>query len=128
MNRLVVVDTSVFVNFLQGKAGEALSVLILNNQVLLSQVVRLELLAGVGQRDARTLNSLLASLRCLEDFPPPEPCIKLLDKVKAKGRFGGVADLLILADTIRRQAVLFTHDQKLAILAKQLAVPVMTSA
>ncbi len=125
MSGMVLVDTSVFVDFLRGKTDDVLSVLILNNQVLLSQVVRIELLAGVGKRDAKILSKLLLSLRVIPTFPSPGESVDLLEKVRSKGRYGGFADLLILADAVREKASLLTSDHKMALLAKQLRVPAL---
>ena len=122
MSNLVLVDTSVFVSFLRGEGDDALSVLILNNQVLLSAVVRLELLAGVDKFQMRILANLFDSLHASDAFASVSDCEGLLRKARGSGLYGGLADLLILSDAKQFDAALFTSDLKLRKLAQKLKV------
>ena len=122
MSELVVVDTSVFIQYLRGDADDALAVLTLKNRVLLSPVVRLELLAGVRKKELKTLDRLCNALRPIDSFASPSECEKLLGKARGTGLLGGIPDLLIIADTLRHRALLFTYDQKMKLLGKELGV------
>jgi predicted nucleic acid-binding protein len=117
---LVVVDTSVFVDYLRGDADDALAVLILKNRVLLSPVVRLELVAGVKKSALKTIERLCNALRVIENFPPPAECEQLLSRARGTGLFGGIPDLIIIADTLRHRASLFSYDEKMRRLGKKL--------
>lgn len=120
MSDLVVVDTSVFIDYLRGDSDDTFSVLTLKNRVLLSPVVRLELLAGVHKKELKTVEKLCNALRPIEKFASPLECEKLLNRARGSGLFGGIPDLLIIADTIKHRAHLFTYDKKMNSLAKKL--------
>ena len=126
MSNLVLVDTSVFVDYLRGSSDDTLSVLILNNQVLLSPVVRLELLSGVRKAEVPQLEKLLNVLVPIESFAIPKICEKLLFKAKGSGLLGGLPDLLILAEALAAKATLFSCDKKLVKLADKLKLPVIS--
>lgn len=129
MKGLVLVDTSVFVTYLRGDSpDDTLSVLVLNNQVLLSPVVRLELLAGVRKSDLKAIEKLCNALRPVDSFAPPEDCEKLLARARGSGLLAGIPDILILADALRYQALLFSYDAKMVKLAQKLGVHVIGRA
>lgn len=71
MTDLVVADTSVFIDDLRGSSDDALAVLILKNRILLSPVVRLELLAGVKKARLKVIEGLCNTLRRMEEFASP---------------------------------------------------------
>jgi hypothetical protein len=121
----VVVDTSVFVRFFRGEPEEILPILIADNRVLLSPVVRLELLAGVRKQEFRTVENLLCGLRIIDTFPTPLEVERMLNKAKGCGLLGGIADLIILSDALRHGSALYTIDDKLKKLAKRLAVELL---
>ncbi|MEZ4753750.1 MAG: PIN domain-containing protein [Bdellovibrionota bacterium] len=123
---LVLVDTSVFIDYLRGDTDNSLAVLILQNQVLLSPIVRLELLSGVSKKDLPALEKLCGALQQLEAFASPNECEKLLKLAKGTGLFGGIPDLLIIADAIKYKLVLFTYDKKMEKLAKRLGAKTLT--
>lgn len=120
MNNLVVVDTSVFIDYLNGDSDDTLAVLTLKNQVLLSPVVRLELIAGVRKTEIKTVERLCNALRPIQSFPLPAECEALLNRARGSGLFGGIPDLLIIADTLRHEAFLFSYDEKMKKLARKL--------
>lgn len=123
MSDLIVVDTSVFIEYLRGTADDdTLAVLILNNRVLLSPVVRLELLAGVRKQEAKMIEKLCDALRPIESFATPKECEKLLRRARGSGLLGGIPDILILADTARQNATLFSYDEKMNRLAAKLRI------
>lgn len=116
----VVVDTSVFVDFLRGVADDTLAALILNNQVLLSPIVRLELLSGVNKKQMPLIENLFSGLKQISDFPKPTFCETLLKKAKGSGLFGGIPDLLIIAGALNSKSALLTYDKKMKKLAQKL--------
>ena len=124
----VVIDTSAFIAYFRGDDADLVPLLILQNSVLLSPVVRLELISGVRRSETKAVESVLDGLRHPEDFPPVKECEVLLKRAKGSGLFGGIADLLIIADAHRHKAALYTLDQKMAKLAKLLGVRVLANA
>lgn len=128
MSARVVVDTSVFVRYLRGEGSDSLAVLTLRNQVLLSPVVRLELFAGVRKSDLKIVQKLCNALIPIDSFATPSECEKLMTKARGSGLFGGIPDLLIIADALRHNAFLFTFDKKMAALAKKLRVRLITDS
>ncbi|MCO6431596.1 MAG: PIN domain-containing protein [Deltaproteobacteria bacterium] len=127
MSNLVVVDTSVFIEYLRGDADDTLSVLTLKNKVLLSPVVRLELLAGVRKKELHSVIKLCNALRPIEQFASVEECEKLLERARGSGLFGGIPDLLIIADAIRHRAHLFSYDEKMRSLGKRLGAKLVNA-
>jgi len=127
VSNLVVVDTSVFIQYLRGDADETLSVLTLKNRVLLSPVVRLELLAGVRKKELRSVLKFCDALRPIEQFASLQECEKLLGRARGSGLFGGIPDLLIIADAIRNRAHLFTYDEKMKSLGKKLGASLVNT-
>ena len=118
----LLVDTSCFIAFLRGQDRETLPPLILSGHVVLSAVVKLELLAGVRKDEALILEELLSGLRELSDFPPIEHCQRLLTLARGRGLLGGIPDLMILADCERTNSKLLSVDRKLLKLAKELKI------
>ncbi len=127
MSDLVVVDTSVFIDYLNGDSDDTLAVLTLKNRVLLSPVVRLELIAGVRKTERKIVEQLCNALRPISSFPPPSECEALLNRARGSGLFGGIPDLLIIADVIRHDAFLFSYDKKMKKLARKLNAKIITS-
>ena len=121
----IVVDTSCFIAFLRGDDRTTLPPLILSGAVVLSSVVKLELLAGVRRAERAVLQELLAGLQELRDFPPVELCLKLLNLARGRGLLGGIPDLMIMADCERSHSALFTRDAKLAKLANEVRIELM---
>ena len=122
MTDLVVVDTSVFIQYLRGDSNDALAVLILKNRVLLSPVVRLELMAGVRKSEQKTIERLCNALRKVDAFAPPSECERLLNRARGTGLFGGIPDILIIADALRHRAMLFSYDLRMRKLGGRLGV------
>ena len=127
MSDAVIVDTSVFIDYLRGSSGDALAVLTLNNQVLLSPIVRLELLAGVKKKQAAVIEKLCKALRQIDSFASPVECEKLLKQARGSGLLGGIPDLLIIADAIRHDSPLYTLDLGMKKLARKLGAKLIES-
>jgi predicted nucleic acid-binding protein len=121
------VDTSVFVDFFRGDTETDLESLIKEDRVLLSQVVRLEIIKGVTKGETKKISHLLEGLEVLPEFPPAIACNELLLKAKGLGLQGGIADLLILADCYVNQVSLYSNDLKLNRLSKALKIPIRVS-
>ena len=119
----ILVDTSRFVDFLRGVDSHSLPPLILSGRVILSAVVKLELLAGVRKSESKALESLLSGLVQIETFAPVAQCQRLLVRARGSGLLGGLPDLMILADCERTQSALFSSDGKLIKLAQALKIP-----
>jgi predicted nucleic acid-binding protein len=119
---LVVVDTSVFIEYLRGNSDDTLAVLTLRNCVLLSPVVRLELLAGVKKAELKAIERFCNALRPIEGFASLIECERLLSRARGTGLFGGIPDLLIIADALQHRAFLFSYDEKMKRLGKKLGV------
>ena len=118
----IVIDTSSFIAFLRGEDKETLPALLLSRHVILSAVVKLELLAGVRRSEVTLLEDLLGGLPQLPELPPVEHCKKLLKIARGRGLFGGLTDIMILADCERTKSVLFTLDKKLLKLSQELKI------
>ncbi len=66
----VLVDTSVFVDYFRDGRDSLLPSLVLNDEITLSQVVRLELIKAAGSAERRVLQNFLEGLIVLEELPP----------------------------------------------------------
>ena len=82
----VLVDTCVFVDFLRGQDSEKFESLILNNLVLLSDVVALELYQGIRKTEITKVMRLLASFeKSYEEYKELEYIRKKEKRKRAKG-------------------------------------------
>jgi hypothetical protein len=93
--------------------------------IILSKVVRLELLKGTGRRDRRILLNFLDGLIQCEEFPSAIQVEKLLVELHGKGFSLGIADLLILSDARFGKCHLMTADKVLVQAASAVKVPVV---
>jgi predicted nucleic acid-binding protein len=119
----VVVDTSVFIDFLRSaERYSLLEQLIIDDRVVLSEVVRLELLAGVRKAEKFKLTKMLSPLKRRSGFPSVSACESLLNNARGSGLFGSIPDIMILADAVEERSALASVDQKLVRLAKYLGV------
>ena len=113
----VLVDTSVFIDFLRRKTGTTsrLSTLLTDRRVLLSPYVRLELLMGVKKSERKELSSLLSALPSAEPGPTFfADAGTLLGLVKDKGINCGLVDYLIALQSLELEVPLFTIDKMLS--------------
>lgn len=108
----VLVDTSIFVEFLRGREVPAFRTLLLNNQILLSSYVRLELLQGVPRQALSKIEYVLGGL---EKIHPYEDLTNqaeiLLHKVKGSGLTLGIVDLLIAAESVLLEVPIYSLDK-----------------
>jgi predicted nucleic acid-binding protein len=117
---MVIVDTSVLIDFLRGTSLPAFEALVLEGKILLSKVVKLELLAGTKKSETSGLMTLLDGLIELPNFAAAITCEKLLHRARGRGLFGGLPDLMILADVVEQKGLLYTHDAKQSRLAEEI--------
>lgn len=114
----VVVDTSVFIDFLRGKPVPSFERLVSANEVLLSSFVRLELLQGARRSEIKLLSRLLEGLTAIPLAPTlASAAEELLSQIKGSGLNVGIVDLLIAAEAQALDCPLFSFDrvfQKLA--------------
>jgi predicted nucleic acid-binding protein len=119
---MVLVDTSVWVRFLAGRAPFAgeLDELLERDEVLAHELVQGELL--VGDRSGRP--ALLASYEKLLRLPtiPHEDVLELVRSRKLGGRGIGWIDAHLLGSALVARAPLWTADTRLANLAAELNI------
>jgi predicted nucleic acid-binding protein len=112
VNRLVLVDTSVFVDFFRGKADPAFEAMVNDNRVALSEYVRLELALGVRKSEQELMTEALGGLKLLG----PHPGIfasahEVLAEARPKELTIGTIDLLIAAEARLRDCSVYSHDR-----------------
>lgn len=109
---LVIVDTSIFVEFFRGRDTPVFKELLLNNQILLSNYVRLELLQGVRKQEMNRMEFVLGGL---ETIPHQENIFteaeNILHQAKGKGLRLGIVDLLIAAESNLMKAPICSLDR-----------------
>lgn len=118
----VLVDTSSFIEYLRYGNDNLIPALALNDSIVLSNIVRLELLKGASKGDRKKLLNFLEGLLSIKNFPSTETCQKLLYKLQDKGLSLGIADLLILADAFENKCALLTNDGQLKKAARLVSV------
>lgn len=126
MNANVIVDTCVFIEYLRGDAkDDDLAILITGNHVILSPVVRLELLAGLSKAQSKIIEELFTSLESISLFPEIKFCEKLIYQIKGLGFTASIPDMLILADCLAHKASLFTYDEPMKLIAGKLKIKLL---
>ena len=109
---LVMVDTSVFIDFFRGKDVPKFRTLVKDNRVVLSPYVRLELLLGIRKPEvpkvASALNGLIHSIAQPGIFVAAE---NLLSRLRSKGITIGTVDLLLAAEAQLNGYALLSHDK-----------------
>ena len=118
MIKKVVVDTSSFIEYFRYGKEEYIPALALSDSIIVSNIVRLELLKGTKRSDRKVLLKFLDGLIQLEELPPAKLCESLLLKLHSRGLSLGIADLITLADTVRSKSLLLTSDRELEKAAK----------
>ena len=109
--RRVIADTSVFIDFLRGRPAARFEAAVRDNAVLLSPLVRLELLQGVRRDELRVLTDVLGGLPQVphqpELFATGEMMVR---RVKGSGLNVGVVDLLLAAQARLLRASVMSGD------------------
>lgn len=122
---LILVDTSVFIAHFRGQKNAEFQELLLNDQIYLSHLVRLELLQGVRKSEMRDLTRVLSGLRGLE---PSEHIYaeaeRILGKAKGNGISMGIVDLLLCAQANLERCPIYSFDSVFQALAKRRLVAV----
>jgi predicted nucleic acid-binding protein len=126
LKRLVVVDTSSFVDYLRNGEGSVVPHLAVQNVILLSKIVRIELLKGARKADRKLLLNLLDGLIPLESFPPAALVEEIVLRLHGRGLNLGFADLLILVDAMRSKATILSSDKMMNRAAEILKIGVVT--
>lgn len=115
-----IVDTSVFIDFFRGKSIPVFENLVLQNLVVLSGFVRLELMIGASKSDSVRLERTLAGLFPLSSEHPTQLFMaadKILNAVRPKGITVGTIDLLIAAQSHLTGHPVFSFDKVFAKIA-----------
>ncbi len=111
MNR-VVVDTSVFIDYLRGRPARNFEALLRSNSILLVPYVRLELIQGVRQSETATLRRLLSGI---PQVPHRAEIIEVAEslilKLKGSGLNAGLVDILITAQAKFLRAAVLSSDR-----------------
>lgn len=118
---MILVDTSVWVAALRGRAAEAaeLGRLLDEDAVLLAAPVRIEILSGASVRDRRRLRRLLSALPTVApDESTWDRLDRWVDVAGAAGQRFGFADLLIGALGAQAGARLWSLDSDFLRMAK----------
>lgn len=107
----IIVDTSVFINYFRGKSAPGLQELIMSDMVLLSQYVRLEILAGISKENYATMRDVLEGL-ILVPFHPDiiEVAEKFLVELKSEGVNAGIVDVLIASEAAVEEVPIYSFD------------------
>ncbi|MDO8494496.1 MAG: PIN domain-containing protein [Deltaproteobacteria bacterium] len=107
----VIVDTSVFVDFFRGRSLPAFQDLLLNDSIILSSFVKLEILQGVRKEETKQVGNLLGGIKTVpfrqELFTIGE---RLLFKIKGKGLTVGLVDLFIAAEALILDYPVYSFD------------------
>lgn len=125
MKNKVLVDTSSFIDCFRGGAENEVPGLALLDKIILSKVVRLELLKGTKRKDRKKLLVFLEGLHQIEEFPSVEDVEDILLRLHGRGLNVGLPDMMILSDAIRSSSFLLTADVPLREAARLLKVGLM---
>ena len=120
---MVLVDTSVWIRFLAGRAphASALDRLLANDLVLSHDLVLGELLIGDGGRARTTLLAAYTEIHRARTVAHEE-VVEFVESRRLRGRGIGWVDAHLLASTMVERCTLWTADASLADLAAELRV------
>jgi predicted nucleic acid-binding protein len=120
---VVLVDTSIWVRFLAGRAPHAgaLDRLLANDQVLSHELVQGELLIGDRGRARSRLLAAYSEIHRARTVAHAE-VVEFVESRHLRGRGLGWVDVHLLASTVVERCTLWTADTSLAALAVELRV------
>ena len=120
---MVLVDTSVWIRFLTGRApeGRALDDLLASDQVLSHDLVQGELLIGDRGRSRTRLLAAYSEIHRARSMPHAD-VVEFVEARKLRGCGIGWVDAHLLASTLVERCTLWTADVRLAALAAELRV------
>jgi predicted nucleic acid-binding protein len=131
LSGLILADTSVIIDFLRADTStkvrnkSLIEKLIIDDRIIISKVVRLELLMGVRKSEQFYLARLIRSFREIASFPSSEICEEILKKARGSGLTLGLPDLMILSDALEEKAKLATKDKMLERAARTFKISVI---
>lgn len=125
MSSQVLVDTSTFIAYFRDGADSLIPSLALRDAIILSKIVRLELIKGTKRSERNKLVQFLDGLVQIEEIAPADDAEKILLELHSRGLVLGIADLLILADARRTKSPLLTGDLALAKAARLIKIGVL---
>jgi len=109
---MVLVDTSVFVDFFRGRSTPGFKELLMENQIMLSAYVRLELLQGVRKEELHKVEYVLGGLISIPHHEKLfEVVEKALQKIRGTGLTVGIVDLLLVGESILMNAPIYSFDK-----------------
>lgn len=123
----VLVDTSSFIDYFREGQNNLVPNLALNNEIVLCQIVRLELLKGARRAERALLQNFLEGLFCIKELPIPVLIEKALFRLHGRGINLGLADVIILTDALQAGCRLLSSDQQMIKAARVLGVASMNS-
>lgn len=116
----VLVDTSVFIDFLRGQPARNFEQLLHSNCVLLCPYVRLELIQGVRQSETPLLMRLLGGIPQVPHRPEILGLAEsLILSLKGSGLNVGLVDVLIAAQAMYVRASILSSDRVFQKLSKR---------
>ena len=108
---LVLADTSTFIDFFRGKKTD-LDHLILENSLILSAIIKLEIFQGIRKTELNRLNRLFDGLHYL--IPSSQSYLyaeNILKKIKGKGLTLGITDLILCAQAQEADCLIYSSDK-----------------
>lgn len=120
----VLVDTSVFIDFFRGHPPEGFEQLLVQNRILLSRFVRIELLQGVRDSELRQLNYVLGGLEIIPHHPDLFGRVEtMIFDLKKSHLVAGVVDLLLAAEAFLMGCPVFSKDKVFGKLRQRRLIP-----
>lgn len=113
---MIVADTDVLIDFLQGRepAAERVARELERGRLVTTVVTRFELLAGArNERQRASLRRILEAVRCLALDPSgADRAAEIRRLLESKGESIGMADSLIAGITLEQGATLLTRNRR----------------
>lgn len=108
----ILVDTSIFIEFFRGRGPKGFDEILIENRILLSQYVYLELIQGVRSNEIKTLSHVLGGLETV----PLQPNLfkkaeQMLFWLKSSGFTLGIIDLLLAVEANAMRCPIWSGDK-----------------